>query len=387
MVTEDQTWTVVRERHREDSSHGKMCGEWVFIDKCEGTRKSKSRKGKEAAGASGPVGIDGTNPTQVLPTQTGLVNNETGEPLVPILPTEVQVDNLGEQHELEREEEAESSHAGDQAGRGTGKEELAEPSMCEVNSSVGQVTSSQAMAQATRRAAGTAAGVAQTTTAQRDTAEEGRTSSGRPECSKCGRRHGGECWKAMGACTRCGKMDHSARDCPGPEQSCRKGSSDGDTRGCHYCGKVGHFKRECPKLQAEQEKSRGEASKPSQSWGQTSTPRVYELSKDEDETKPLKAITELHRRVICLAMDGDFPTVRLRPSFDTRFSIELAFQCHRFEVNQLPVADVMPLLLKSSQSASREEAIEEMKDCRSMLQHWCRSTVMPEYELSIFYDR
>ena len=125
----------------------------------------------------------------------------------------------------------------------------------------------------------------------RDTTEEGRTSSGRPECSKCGRRHGGECWKAMGACTRCGKMDHSARDCPGPEQSRRQGSSDGDTRGCHYCGKVGHFKRECPKLQAEQEKSRGEASKPSQSWGQTSTPRVYDLSKDEDETKPLKAIT------------------------------------------------------------------------------------------------
>ena len=68
----------------------------------------------------------------MLPTQTGLVNNETGKPLVPILPTEVQLDNLGEQHELEREEEAECSHAGDQAGRGTGKEELAEPSMREV---------------------------------------------------------------------------------------------------------------------------------------------------------------------------------------------------------------------------------------------------------------
>ena len=96
-----------------------------------------------------------------------------------------------------------------------------------------------------------------------DSAEEGRTSSGRPECSKCGRRHGGECWKAMGACTCCGKMDHSARDCPRLEQSRKQGSSGGDTRGCHYCGKAGHFKRECPKLQAEQEKGRGEASKPS----------------------------------------------------------------------------------------------------------------------------
>ncbi|KAF2618978.1 hypothetical protein F2Q68_00039857 [Brassica cretica] len=49
-----------------------------------------------------------------------------------------------------------------------------------------------------------------------------------------------------------------------------------------------------------------------------------------------------------------------------------------FEVNQHPVAEVMPVLLKSGQSASREEAVEEMKDCHSTLQHWCRSTVMPE---------
>ncbi|KAF2608818.1 hypothetical protein F2Q68_00042993 [Brassica cretica] len=182
----DRTWTVVKERCREDSSQGKMCGEWVIVDRCEGTKRTKSRKGKEAAGASVPVVGDGTNPTQVLPTQTGLVNNETGEPLEPILPTEVQVDNLGEQQELGREEEDESSHAGDQTGRGTGAVELAEPSMREVldvvkamgtqmlaftlaftslvNSSVGQVTPAQATAQATQRAAqtsGTTAGVAQ----------------------------------------------------------------------------------------------------------------------------------------------------------------------------------------------------------------------------------
>ncbi|KAF3567398.1 hypothetical protein DY000_02014415 [Brassica cretica] len=44
--------------------------------------------------------------------------------------------------------------------------------------------------------------------------------------------------------------------------------------------------------------------------------------------------------------------------------ILLAFQCRRFEVNQHPVADVIPILRKSGQSASREEAVEEMKDCR-----------------------
>ncbi|KAG2276681.1 hypothetical protein Bca52824_059236 [Brassica carinata] len=31
----DRTWTVVKERHREDSGHGKMCGEWVIVDRCE----------------------------------------------------------------------------------------------------------------------------------------------------------------------------------------------------------------------------------------------------------------------------------------------------------------------------------------------------------------
>ena len=76
-------------------------------------------------------------------------------------------------------------------------------------------------------------------------------------------------------------------------------------------------------------------------------------------------------------MDGDLPTVRLSPSF----------QFLRFEVNQHPVAEVMHVLLKSGQSASQEEAVEEMKDCRSITQHWCRSTVMPERGPSIFQDR
>ena len=79
---------------------------------------------------------------------------------------------------------------------------------------------------------------------------------------------------------------------------------------------------------------------------------------------------ELHRRVRCLATDGDFSTVRLSLSFDTRYIFELSFQCHRFEVNLHPVAEVMHVLLKSGQSASREEAIEEMKKNRSMVKPW-----------------
>ncbi|KAG5399969.1 hypothetical protein IGI04_014576 [Brassica rapa subsp. trilocularis] len=69
-------------------------------------------------------------------------------------------------------------------------------------------------------------------------------------------------------------------------------------------------------------------------------------------------------------MDRDFPTFILRQYFATRYIFELDFLCHRFEVNQHHVAEVMPVLLKSGQSASQEEAVEEMKDCRSMKQNW-----------------
>ncbi|KAF2612663.1 hypothetical protein F2Q70_00012029 [Brassica cretica] len=41
-----------------------------------------------------------------------------------------------------------------------------------------------------------------------------------------------------------------------------------------------------------------------------------------------------------------------------------AFQCHWFEVNQHPIAEVMPVLLESGTSGSREEAVEEMKEIR-----------------------
>ena len=58
-----------------------------------------------------------------------------------------------------------------------------------------------------------------------------------------------------------------------------------DPKSCHYCSKTGHLRWECPKMQAEA-KGRGEASKPSQTRGQTSAPRVYELTKDAAEAGP-----------------------------------------------------------------------------------------------------
>ena len=104
---------------------------------------------------------------------------------------------------------------------------------------------------------------------------------------------------------------------------------------------------------------------------------------------------ELHRCVRCIAMNRDFPTVKLSPCFNRIQVFELAFQCRQFEVNQYPVIEIIPGLLKIGQSVSREEAVKEMKDCRStvhpwcgsMVHPWCGSTVMPEYGPSIFYDR
>ncbi|KAA3473317.1 Zinc finger CCHC domain-containing 8 [Gossypium australe] len=39
-------------------------------------------------------------------------------------------------------------------------------------------------------------------------------STGIQSCSDCGRCHPEECWKRIGACLRCGSLEHRIRDCP-----------------------------------------------------------------------------------------------------------------------------------------------------------------------------
>ena len=48
---------------------------------------------------------------------------------------------------------------------------------------------------------------------------------------------------------------------------------------------------------------------------------------------------------------------------------------------------VMSVLLKSALSNSREEAVENVMECRSTLIPWCLSKLMPEDDLSLFQDR
>ncbi|KAF3587014.1 hypothetical protein F2Q69_00027218 [Brassica cretica] len=86
---------------------------------------------------------------------------------------------------------------------------------------------------------------------------------------------------------------------------------------------------------------------------------IYRFKDDLEESSDFGIFwsllsAELHRRIRCLAMDGD--------------------------LSNHPVAEVIPVLLKSGQSALREKAVEEMKDCRSMVHPCHRST---EYSLSV----
>ncbi|KAF2587885.1 hypothetical protein F2Q70_00038884 [Brassica cretica] len=69
-------------------------------------------------------------------------------------------------------------------------------------------------------------------------------------------------------------------------------------------------------------------------------------------------------------------------------SVDRAAQTRQmFKYGWRPFHQVMSLLLKSGLSASREEAVKEMKDCPSTVHPCHRSMVIPDYRPSIYYYR
>ncbi|KAF3556850.1 hypothetical protein F2Q69_00015403 [Brassica cretica] len=218
-----QTWIVVKERHREGSGHGKMCGDWVIID------KSKENNYVEWLGKSRPGWIE---ESRIGSYKMYVVEHAE--------PGDLGVRQLGEQLGTLLVEEA----VGILISHDVARHKVLDVEVlnlrvhlvfAEINAEMLEERREQATASVllvrivhqtepplakhgdemkAARVAGTAA-----QTRKRNSAEEGKYSNGKSECSKCCRCHGGECWKAMGACTRCGKMDHATRNCPIWEQS------------------------------------------------------------------------------------------------------------------------------------------------------------------------
>ncbi|KAG7594102.1 Integrase catalytic core [Arabidopsis thaliana x Arabidopsis arenosa] len=127
-----------------------------------------------------------------------------------------------------------------------------------------------------------------------DKVEDSKLDAKRNECATCGKNHSGTCWRAVGACVRCGSKDHSIQNCPRMEQGTPKEGVN-EQRTCFYCGKAGHFKRECPKLEVErqagQRVNRSGNGLPPPPKRQAIAPRVYELSEEATNAENFRAIT------------------------------------------------------------------------------------------------
>ncbi|XP_013631642.1 PREDICTED: uncharacterized protein LOC106337136 [Brassica oleracea var. oleracea] len=113
---------------------------------------------------------------------------------------------------------------------------------------------------------------------------------GRSACSTCRKMHSGVCRAAMGACHRCGSMDHKVRDCPEEDlrpKSQKKGAGE---RVCYNCGETGHYKNQCP-MDAQSAGKRPSDGPQPVAKRQAIMPRVYTIGDESMDPSTSRPIT------------------------------------------------------------------------------------------------
>ncbi|XP_033139447.1 uncharacterized protein LOC117131306 [Brassica rapa] len=102
--------------------------------------------------------------------------------------------------------------------------------------------------------------------------------------------HSGVCRAAMGACHRCGSMDHKVRDCPEEDQRPKSQNRSTGERVCYNCGETGHFKNQCPKDAQSAGKRPSDGPQPA-AKRQAIMPRMYTIGDESSDPSTSRPIT------------------------------------------------------------------------------------------------
>ncbi|KAL4579493.1 hypothetical protein LXL04_015642 [Taraxacum kok-saghyz] len=103
--------------------------------------------------------------------------------------------------------------------------------------------------------------------------KEGMITFDKPTCSKCNKKHTGECMMGKNVCYKCGQPGHIMNNCPGK-------------RACYNCGSTEHLANNCPKPKnAQPIKAIASTSRNGPEAGKAKG-RLYQLSAEEAKEIP-----------------------------------------------------------------------------------------------------